>query len=551
MPSSPPTSGSPGNTTTPATSGSRLQGLPPTEIQRIIATAQALERGRVDLASRHIAALLSTHPRHPEVLRLQAGMLSQYGNHPAALAVMHQAIALRPNDALYYNTLGTIFGAGNDLDSAVAALRRSCELQPDLSVAWFNLGVMLTHCVRHEEAIEALQQAVFLDPQQMAGRSLLADMLRTQGRIEEATTLYRRILAEQPTAGTAWWGLADIKVTRFGEDDIAQMRRILKVPGIGDDDLVMTGFALAKALDDHGRYGEALAALLEANRIACRRIQWRADTFSAGVSAMLRTFSEPVATAPDSQLGHEVIFIVGLPRSGSTLAEQILASHSAVEGTGELPDVPLTLTAESHRRGSAFPDWVAQATAEDWQRLGRRYLERTTRWQGRRPFFIDKLPSNWMYIGAIRAMLPGARIIACRRDPLETCFSCFRQYLAGNDYARTFSDLAAFWTDYDRSIAFWRPRAPNALFEHSYEQLIADPARSIRDLLNFCGLPFEEACLQFHENNREVRSPSATQVRQPLRRDTAHAKRYGALLDPLRAALRLPPFNADNAPIQS
>jgi hypothetical protein len=188
--------------------------------------------------------------------------------------------------------------------------------------------------------------------------------------------------------------------------------------------------------------------------------------------------------------------------------------------------------------------WDVQARSEDWQRLGRRYLERTARWRGRRPLSIDKLPSNWMYIGAIRAMLPGARIIVCRRDPLETCFSCYRQFLGGNEYARTFEDLAAFWRDFDRSIRFWRGRAPDALYEHQYERLVAEPEPTIRALLEFCRLPFEEACLAFHENRREVRSPSATQVRQPLRRDTAHTARYGALLDPLRKALGYPPFAA-------
>jgi hypothetical protein len=257
---------------------------------------------------------------------------------------------------------------------------------------------------------------------------------------------------------------------------------------------------------------------------------------------MLETFSHPIAPNPDATLGNQVLFVVSLPRSGSTLVEQILASHSRVEGSGELPDLPLTLTAESQRRRLQFPQWAGRATSADWQRLGKRYLERTARWRLRRPISIDKLPSNWMYIGAIRAMLPGAKIIVCRRDPLETCFSCYRQFLAGNEYARTFEDLAAFWHDFDRSVTFWRACAPANLYEHSYERLVADPQPGIRALLDFCGLPFEEACLDFHQNHREVRSPSATQVRQPLRQDTTHTARYGAMLDPLRRCLDYPPL---------
>lgn len=529
----------------------RLQGLSPDAIQRIIATAQALELGRVDIASRHIASLLSAYPSHPEVLRLQAGMLSQQGNHPAAAAVMRHAMARRPDDPLYYNTLGTILGAGDDLDGAVAALRRACTLQPDLAVAWYNLGVMLTHCVRHEKAIEALQQAVKLNAGHTEARALLSDMLRTQGRVDEATRLYREMLAARPTAGMAWWGLADMKVGRFNDDDVTQMQRALATPNIGTDDAVPLGFALAKALDDQGRFAESIAALARANAIARRRQQWSANNFSAGTTHMLEAFSADVASAPDGKLGQEVVFVVGLPRSGTTLVEQILASHSQVQGAGELPDLPLTLTEESHRRRTTFPDWAHLCSAEDWARLGQRYLARTQRWRSERPRFVDKLPSNWMYIGAIQAMLPAARIIVCRRDPLETCFSCYRQFLAGNEYARTFEDLASFWRDFDRSVKFWLRHAPGMLYEHGYEQLVADPEGSIRRLLEFCGLPFEGACLRFHETSREVRSPSAMQVRQPLQRDRARSEQYGALLDPLRAALGLPAYAAQRIAGQS
>ena len=521
---------------------SRLHGLDSTAIQQVVLTAQALDLGQTVEAARYLTPALTSFPTHPEVLRLQAGILSQRGDHLAATAAMQRALAQRPNDPLYYNTLGSILGVGDDLDGAVSALRHACELQPTLALAWYNLGVMLTHCVRHEEAIAALRRAVWLSPHYMEARALLSDMLRTQGRTEEATKQYREMIAERPTSGMAWWGLADIKDQRFGDGDIDIMRRALQTPGVGNDDLVPLGFALAKALDDGQRYAESLDALAQANAIARRRQQWRADTFSASVTNVLQAFSAQLPPPADEHQGHEVIFIVSLPRSGSTLVEQILATHSRVQGAGELPDLPLTLTEESQRRRAPFPEWAAQAKPQDWHRLGLRYLERTSRWRTQRPTFIDKLPSNWMYLGAIRSMLPGARIVACRRDPLETCFSCYRQHLAGNEYIRTFDDLAAFWRDFDRSITFWRTRAPANLYEHSYEQLIADPDHSIRVLLDFCGLPFEEACLRFHETRREVRSPSATQVRQPLQRGTARAARYGALLDPLRRALGYPPF---------
>lgn len=517
------------------------QGLDARAGQQLAAAGQALDAGRVDEAERHLAGVLAGHPTHPEALRMQAGILSMRGRHPQAVASMQRALAQRPDNALYHNTLGTLLGAAGDYDSAVAALRRSCELNPQLPLAWYNLGVMLTRSVRNDEAIVALRRAVQLTPSHAAARALLADLLRVQGHHEEAEAEYRRILREQRWAGMAWWGLADLKDHRLDADDIERMHAALKHPQASDDDRIAIGFALARAYDDLDRKRECLAALEQANALARRRQRWNAAAFSAGVRAGIAAFEPPPAPAPEPALGEEVVFIVGLPRSGSTLVEQILASHPAVAGAGELPDLPQVLTEESRRREQPFPRWVASATPADWERLGRRYLSRTAHWRRDRPIFTDKLPSNWIYIGAIRAMLPGARIICCQRDPLETAFSCYRQRLENNEYTRTFEDLAAFWRDYRHAVGYWQQRSPERVMEHDYEALIADPEARIRALLEFCGLPFDAACLAFHENRRDVRSPSATQVRQPLRADTARAATYGALLDPLRRALGLGP----------
>ncbi|GAP66172.1 hypothetical protein MBSD_n1475 [Mizugakiibacter sediminis] len=520
---------------------SRLQGLSPAAARHVVAAAQALDAGRADAAGQYLAAALAAHPQHPEVLRLQAGWLSLRGQHAAAVEAMQRALAQRRQDPLYHNTLGSVLAAAGEFDRAVAALRRACELQPGLAIAWYNLGVMLIRCVRHDAAADALRRAVALAPDNALARTQLADMLRVGDRVEEAEREYRRVLAERPWTGMAWWGLADLKTLRFSADDVRGMQQALQDPRASDDDRIATGFALAKACDDEGRCADALAALQQAHALARRRQTWDASAHAAMVDAIQAAFAPPPAPAADAALGREVVFIAGLPRSGTTLVEQILASHSAVEGAGELPDLPLVLAEESHRRGKPYPQWAAEATPVDWERLGRRYLERTAHWRRRRAIFTDKLPNNWLHVGAIRAMLPAARIVCCRRDPLETCFSCYRQHLANNEYARTFADLAAYWRDYDRSVSHWSALHPSHVHVHGYEALLEDPAARIRALLDFCGLPFEEACLHFHRTRRDVRSPSATQVRQPLRRDTARAPRYGALLDPLRSALGMPP----------
>jgi tetratricopeptide (TPR) repeat protein len=522
----------------------RLQGLDSATTRHVVGAAHALDMGRVDQAEAQLRPAITAYPDHPEVLRLHAGILSARGDHPGARSAMQRAVELRPMDALYHNTLGTVLGSAGDFDGAIRALNRACELQPDLASAWYNLGVMLTRCVRNEEAAEALARAVELAPDNMDARALFGDLLRMRGDIEASAAEYRRVLAERPWAGMAWWGLADLRTGMLTSDDLERMRTALKDSRITDDDRIAIGFALAKALDEQGRYRESLEELKRANAIARLRRHWNAEAFSAGIEAINAAFDPPPASAKTPDLGHEAIFIVGLPRSGTTLVEQILASHSQVEGAGELFDLPQVLAEESRRRGKPFPAWVADMTPADWQRLGERYLERTARWRKRRPSFTDKLPSNWMHVGAIRAMLPGAHIVACRRDPLETCFSCYRQHLAGNEYTRTPEDLVAFWRDFDRTVRRWAPVHPTHLYQHHYEALVAEPEEAIRKLLDFCGLPFEDACLHFHETVREVRSPSATQVRRPLGSDTARSEQYGALLDPFRAILGLPLFGA-------
>lgn len=515
---------------------SRLDGLDSTARAQVTAAAEALDTGRIAEAVQRLQPVLDQHADHPEVLRMHAGILGMRGLHAQAIDSMQKALSQRPQDAVYYNTLGTLLGNSGDFDSAVAVLRRCCQLQPGMAIAWFNLGIMLTRCVRNEEASIALQRAVSLAPDDMGARALLADLLRTAGKVEEATTEYRKVLAERPATGIAWWGLADLRSSAFSAADLETMKLCLAASDTGDDDRIAIGFALAKACDERGQYAKSLAALVRANDTARRRQKWNAEAFSQTAVANTNAFDD-VSTAAAERLGEGAIFIVGMPRSGSTLVEQILASHSAVNGAGELPDLPMVLNEESRRRGQPFPQWVAAMQSDDWARLGQRYLERVAHWRQERPMFTDKLPNNWMYMGAIRAMLPAARTVVCRRDPLETCFSCYRQYLANNEYTRTFADLASFWFDFDRAARHWKKASPRRVYEHRYEELLADPETHIRKLLAFCELPYEPACVQFHETQREVRSPSATQVRQPLRRDTARAPRYGALLDPLRAAL--------------
>lgn len=520
-----------------------LDGLSNSASRRLVAALQALSLGRTAEAGNRLQGLLAVYPDHPEVLRMYAGLQSMQGDAVGARETMQRAIAMRPNDVAYWSSLGSVLIDNAEYDEAIKALRRACELDPGYTTAWYNLGLSLVRSMRTEEAETALNRAISQSPEESVNaRAILGDMLRAEGRVDEAIAQYRAILASQPNAGSAWWGLADIKTQRFANEDLERLRHAMQIPGTGEDDLAAMGFTLAKALDDRGLYAESLAAIAQANgRIRARKI-WDASSHKAYIDNVLQNFTPPPAGAADA-LGKGVIFIVSMPRSGSTLVEQVLASHSQVDGGGELSDLPSVLTQEWQRTGQPFPQFVRTLTPQDWERMGHTYLERTARWRSDRGYFTDKMPSNWIFVGAIRAMLPGARTIIVRRDPLETCLSCYRQRFANSEYTRTFADVASAWHDFDRAAKRWRQLYPGQVYESIYEELVVDPETKIRALLEFCDLPFEQACLEFHKTERKVHTPSATQVREPMRRDTARSHRYGALLDPLRAALGMPPFS--------
>jgi tetratricopeptide (TPR) repeat protein len=525
---------------------SRFDGLSPSASRRLAAATQALTLGRLVDAEQRLHGLLAVYPNHPEVLRMSAGLQSLRGDFNGALAIMERAIALRPNDAAYWSTFGSALIDAARFDEAIDALRHACELDPQYTTAWYNLGIAYIRSMRVDEAAVALRRAVSQAPElEVNARVALGDILRAEGRYDEAIAEYRATIKQRVHAGNAWWGLADIKTQRFADEALEKLREAMRHPAASQDDLSAMGFALARALDDRGLYADSLAALAQAHaRVRARKL-WDAARFSAQIDAILKAFTPPPAGAPEP-LGHDAIFIASMPRSGSTLTEQVLASHSQVDGGGEVADLTSVLMEESKRFNKPFPEFVAALTPGDWERMGRNYLERISRWRGGRARFTDKMPSNWYYVGAIRAMLPGARIIVVRRDPVETCLACYRQMMAYHEYTRTFDDLATYWHDFDRAVKYWRLMHPEHVYESIYEEFVGDPEARIRELLQFCDLPFEPGCLEFHKSERRVHTPSATQVREPLRRDTARTHRYGALLDPLRAALGMPSF-ADGA----
>lgn len=522
------------------TTSVRMAGLGPEEVEVLHAAARAIRDGAPAQAERLLGNVLARHPVHAEALRLMAILYLHTRRVPLAIQTLQLALEHHPGDALLHCDLGNAHATCGDQPAAIGAWEHACALGPGQATVWFNLGRAHQQQGDSHAAVESLQQACALAPELLPAKILLGDALVHIGRFEDATQQYRDALRLHPACGDAWRGLSNIKTVALSEDDGMQISMHLLRRDIADSDRIAMSHALGKLEEDRGRYPQAHAAFVAANTLQRRLTPWSAHAFTGyldQVLALTRELPAPI----DPELGRESILIVGQPRSGSTLFEQILAAHPDVEGAGELPDLGIVIQRESQRRQMPFPAWIQLASAGDWHRLGLEYLERTARWRASKPRFVDKMPENWKLAGVLRAMLPGATVIETRRDPLETAWSCFKQQFYNQPhFACDAGDIAVHLRGCERAMDQWRANDPKHLHLHRYEDLLAGPEARIRTLLADCGLAFDPACLHFHAANRSVRTASAAQVRQPLRGDTARVLLYGVLLDPFWQALGLP-----------
>ncbi len=432
---------------------------------------------------------------------------------------------------------GVALARGGDLASALAAFRAASELAPQDVAAWMNLGLAHEQLGDAAAALAAFTRVLDVDADNLRARILRADAGMTLGRLDAAQADLRAALRRDPDSIEAWSALLQLAPEAASEAELERLLSQRRRADLSGTRRIRLGFACARALEAQGRYAQACELYHEANAAKRGEVQWNAPAASALVDAILAAFA-PAAPPEHSQRGAGLIFVVGMPRSGSTLVEQILSAHPRVRGAGETNAVSELLQQESQRRNRRFPHWVREADAADWHRLGEAFLQRIGVSPGASTRVVDKTLSNWQTLGAIRRMLPAARVVHCRRDALETCWSAYTQNFAqGQFFSYDLAELVAFWRDAERALQAWQQQHPGWIVTHRHEALLADPEAGIRALLDACALDFDPACLRFHETQREVRTASVAQVRQPLRRDRARARAYGELLDPLRRLL--------------
>ena len=503
---------------------------------RLIEAAMALNDNRLDIAERILKPYLKDDPFDAAAVRMLAELASRIGRIRDAENLLRRAIELAPGWAAPKANLAMLLGRTGRPAEAMDLLDDVFAQEPDDLGNWNLKAATLGRLGDFEEAIAMYEAVLRRAANQPRVWMSYAHLLKTVGRLDEGIAAYRKAIELRPTLGEAWWSLANLKTVRFTEEDVAAMERALAAPGLADDDRFHLEFALGKAMHDAGRVDDAFAHYSRGNALRLKLEPYAPNDVRAAVDRSIAAFTAQAfrdrsggCDSPDP------IFIVGMPRAGSTLIEQILSSHSLVEGTSELQDIPFLA-----RRSGDYPKGALELTEEERRALGAEYLKRTSvqRRTGK-PFFIDKLPNNWLWVPFIQLILPNARIIDARRHPLGCCFSNFRQHFAhGQTWTYDLEHLGHYYADYVRLMAHVDAVLPGQVHRVFYERMVDDTENEVRRLLGYCGLDFEPACLEFYNTERPVRTPSSEQVRMPIYRDaTEEWRRYDGYLGPLKGAL--------------
>lgn len=534
--------------------------------------------GDADGAARAELGAISASTRDPVLVEAATALLD--GKLAVAEHILRPRLKANPFDVAAIRMMAELAGRLERYGDAENLLRRALELAPAFAAARSNLATVLYRQNRHGEAIAELDTLLGDDPDNPAHSNLKAaalgrvgsyeeaiglyeavlarvegqpklwmsygHVLKTVGRQADGISAYRRAIAMRPQLGEVWWSLANLKTVKLDDGDVATMSRALEDESITEDDRFHLHFALGKALEDAGQAEPAFTHYKEGNRLRRELIEYDAQEITGLVDRSIALFTPQFLEARAGQgcPAPDPIFILGMPRAGSTLIEQILSSHPLIEGTQELPDISQMARRLSGRKlksdDSAYPQEIATLDPQALRALGEEYLERT-RIQRKtdRPYFIDKMPNNWAHSGLIHLILPNARIIDARRHPLDCCVSNFKQHFArGQGFTYDLDDLGRYYADYVRLMTHMDKVLPGRVHRVFHEAMIEDTEAQVRALLDHVGVAFDPACLRFWENDRAVRTASSEQVRRPINREGVDQwRRFEPWLSPLKQAL--------------
>jgi tetratricopeptide (TPR) repeat protein len=513
---------------------------------KLMSAARALAENRIPEAEHELREHLKRHPTDVAAIRMLAEVAARIGRLGDAEILLSRCVQLAPGFTAARQNYAMVLHRQNKPAQAMDEVSRLLAAEPG-NPGMRNLkAAILGRTGDFDESI-ALYRAVLADyPRQPKVWMSLGHALKTAGQTAPSIEAYRRCIELAPEFGEVWWSLANLKTFRFSAAEIATMRTQLERADLTNDDRFHFHFSLGKALEDNGEYADSFEHYAQGNKLRRKLIRYDAADNEAHVERSKRLFTREFF-AGHSGTGCEApdpIFVVGLPRSGSTLIEQILASHSQVEGTQELPDITMIARIVGNRttrpEGSAYPRALAKYSAAELRAFGEQYLAQTRiQRKTAAPFFIDKMPNNFAHVGLIHLILPNAKIVDARRHPMGCCFSCFKQHFArGQNFTYELGEIGRYYRNYVELMAHFDAVLPGRVHRVFYENMVDDTEGEVRRLLAYCGLPFEDSVLRFHENQRAVRTASSEQVRQPIFRDGVDQWRhYEPFLAPLAEAL--------------
>jgi len=504
-----------------------------------------LGQDRIEIAAAMLREFLNIYPTDVNALYLMGELFARADQFGDAERVLARALDLAPDFVAARRDYGLALHRQSKWDEESRQIDLLLEGDPQNAGYRYLKATALYRTQRFQESLRFCEMILQEEPDNCDYRMAYASALRMVGRREDCIAVYRSIVEHEPDRGNAWWGLANLKTFLFLPHEIDSMRAQLARDDLADEKRYQLQFALGKALEDTGAYEESFELYRRGNAHIHARHPYNAAEITEHVRRTKTEFDAGFfrAIADKGCLSPDPIFIVSLPRSGSTLVEQILSSHSQVEATGEIPALPIIavrLAKQERARADSADTQPPPLQEEDLKALGEEYLERVRPARRLdRPFFTDKMPNNFQHLGLICAILPNAKIIAVRRHPLACCFSMYKQLFPsewGPFY--DFGDLGRYYRDFLEVTAHFDTLLPGRIHHIVYEDLVRDPETEIRRMLDYCTLPFEDACLRFHESERPVSTASSEQVRRPVYTDALEQwRRYETWLDPLKAAL--------------
>jgi tetratricopeptide (TPR) repeat protein len=512
---------------------------------RLVAAGAALVENNIPEAEALLRAHLKQFPNDVAALRMLAEVAARLRRFKDAESLLVRCLELAPSFTGARHNYAVVLHRQNRPVEALAQVAKLLGEEPH-HPGYNNLkAAILVRIGDYQQSIEIYEQVLAAYPELSKIWMSYGHALKTKGRESDSITAYRKSIGLEPTLGEAYWSLANLKTFRFSAADLAAMRAQQSRADLAEEDRYHLHFALGKALEDAHAYAESFEEYAQGNRLRKQSIRYFADELTEHVRRSKTLFTRQFFAdrrgygAPSA----EPIFIVGLPRAGSTLLEQILSSHSQVEGTMELPDIPAItkkLSGVSSRSPSKYWEAIASLSADDCRALGEEYLARTRiQRKSGAPRFIDKMPNNFTHLALMHLILPNATIIDARRHPLACCFSGFKQHFArGQHFSYDLTDIGRYYHDYVELMAHFDAVLPGRIHRVVYESMVADTEHEVRTVLAHCGLEFEESCLRFYENERAVRTASSQQVRQPIFREAVdHWRHFDPWLLPLKQAL--------------